>query len=295
MTFEDKLGQWRLRIENYLQQYLQQQDSDCGNLAEAMRYGTLGGGKRLRAVLVYATAETIGLPADDVDSIAAAIEMIHAYSLIHDDLPAMDDDDLRRGQPTTHIQYGDATAILAGDALQAEAFAVLVSATAVQNKPETIAALVQRLALAAGQAGMVGGQQLDLDAEGQAVSLETLSRIHQLKTGALIRACCTMPAVLAGLPASEIARLDDYANNIGLAFQVHDDVLDITADTATLGKPQGADLERGKATYPALMGLDKASAKAASLRDEACAALSGFGDKAHWLEEIADFMVSRSH
>lgn len=295
MTFEDKLGQWRLRIENYLQQYLQQQDSDCGNLAEAMRYGTLGGGKRLRAILVYATAETIGLPADDVDSIAAAIEMIHAYSLIHDDLPAMDDDDLRRGQPTTHIQYGDATAILAGDALQAEAFAVLVSATAIQNKPETIAALVQRLAFAAGQAGMVGGQQLDLDAEGQTVSLETLSRIHQLKTGALIRACCTMPALLAGLPASEIARLDDYAKNIGLAFQVHDDVLDITADTDTLGKPQGADLERGKATYPALMGLSEARAKAANLRDDACATLSGFGDKAHWLEKIADLMVSRSH
>lgn len=295
MQFEQKRAQWQQRIESYLETQLNSRDADCGELGNAMRYGTLGGGKRLRAVLVYATAEAIGLTADDVDSIAAAIEMVHAYSLIHDDLPAMDDDDLRRGQATTHIKYGDATAILAGDALQAEAFDVLVAAKAVQAKPQTIAALVAKLAQACGQSGMVGGQQLDLDAEGQTVSLESLSRIHQLKTGALIRACCTMPAILAELPEAQVQQLDEYANKIGLAFQVHDDVLDITADTATLGKTQGADVERGKATYPALMGLSAAQAKANALRDEALTVLSNFGDNAKCLREIADFMVSRSH
>lgn len=295
MQFEQKRDQWRQRIESYLEAQLRRRDSDCGQLADAMRYSALGAGKRLRAVLVYATAEAIGLESADVDSIAAAIEMVHAYSLIHDDLPAMDDDELRRGQATTHIKYGDATAILAGDALQAEAFAVLVSATAIQAKPQTIAALVSKLAQASGQTGMAGGQQLDLDAEGQDVSLEALSRIHQLKTGALIRACCTMPAILAELPAAQIAQLDEYAHKIGLAFQVHDDVLDITADTATLGKTQGADIERGKATYPALMGLAAAQQHAMQLRDEAIASAQQFGAKGVSLQELAHLMVSRSH
>lgn len=295
MQFEQQRAQWQQRIESYLETQLNSRDAACGELGNAMRYGTLGGGKRLRAVLVYATAEAIGLAADDVDSIAAAIEMVHAYSLIHDDLPAMDDDELRRGRATTHIKYGEATAILAGDALQAEAFAVLVAAPAIQAKPHIIAPLVSKLAEAAGQAGMVGGQQLDLDAEGQTVSLDALSRIHQLKTGALIRACCTMPALLAELPAAQVQQLDQYANKIGLAFQVHDDVLDITADTATLGKTQGADVERGKATYPALMGLSAAQAKASALRDEAITVLEPYGDDAKWLHAIADVMVSRSH
>lgn len=292
MTFEQKLSAWRERCETYLANYLAASGDDCGDLATAMRYGTLGGGKRLRAVLVYATAETIGLKAEQVDAVAAAIEMVHAYSLIHDDLPAMDDDDLRRGQATAHIKFNEATAILAGDALQAEAFAVLTACPHIQAKQAVLASLVHKLAESSGRKGMAGGQQLDLDAEGQTVSLEALTRIHQLKTGALIRACCTMPALLAGLPTEQ---LDAYAEKVGLAFQVHDDVLDITADTETLGKAQGADIERGKATFPALLGLEGAQERATELKTQAIQALASFGDKAETLKDIADYVIARSH
>lgn len=295
VSFEQKLTLWRDHCERYLADYLKQSPNDCGNLANAMRYGTLGGGKRLRAVLVYASAEAIGLETEQVDAIAAAIEMVHAYSLIHDDLPAMDDDDLRRGRPTTHIKFDEATAILAGDALQAEAFAVLTACTHVQAKPQTIAALVHKLAEASGREGMAGGQQLDLDAENEDISLDQLSRIHQLKTGALIRACCTMPAIFAELDDTQAAQLDAYAEKVGHAFQVHDDVLDITADTETLGKAQGADIERGKATYPALLSLEGAQQKAIELRDEAIEALADFGEKAETLKDIAHYVVERGH
>lgn len=293
--FESKLTAWRQRSETYLVQQLHAHADDCGELANAMRYGTLGAGKRLRAVLVYATAEAIGIKADDVDAIAAAIEMVHAYSLIHDDLPAMDDDDLRRGQATTHIKYNEATAILAGDALQAEAFAVLARCKSIQAKPQTALPLVQALAQASGHHGMAGGQQLDLDAEGQPIDLDTLGRIHRLKTGALIRACTTMPAILAELPPQQLQQLDSFAENIGLAFQVHDDVLDITADTATLGKTQGADIERGKATYPALLGLEGAQDRALQLHNQAIAALESFGPAADTLRAIAKHMISRHY
>lgn len=295
MSVENKLVDWRTRCEAYLSDYLAPQDHDCGELANAMRYGTLGSGKRLRAILVYATAEALDLAPEQVDAIAAALEMIHAYSLIHDDLPAMDDDDLRRGKPTTHIQYGDATAILAGDALQAEAFAVLSACPFIQAQNGAIAALVKQLADAAGRQGMVGGQQLDLGAEGQHIPLAALERIHRLKTGALIRACCTMPALLANASSTQLQQLDQYAERLGLAFQVHDDVLDITADTATLGKAQGADIERGKATYPALLGLEGAQQRTYELRDEAIAALNSFGQAADSLREIAHYVVNRNH
>lgn len=294
-NFEQQLADWRQRNERYLENHLSAHRDDCGELANAMRYSTLGAGKRLRAVLVYATADTLGLPAEAVDAIAAAIEMVHAYSLVHDDLPAMDDDNLRRGLPTAHIKYDEATAILAGDALQAEAFAVLAACPFIRAKPHTVIDLVKTLAQASGHHGMAGGQQLDLDAEGKAISIHALGRIHSLKTGALIRACATMPAILAELPESQQQQLDKFAERIGLAFQVHDDVLDITADTATLGKAQGADVERGKATYPALLGLKGAQARALELRDEAIASLEGFGNKAEQLRAIAHHMVSRSH
>lgn len=293
--FESKLAAWRQRSETYLEQQLRANAGDCGELANAMRYSTLGGGKRLRAMLVYATAEAIGLTADDVDAVAAAIEMVHAYSLIHDDLPAMDDDALRRGQATTHIKYNEATAILAGDALQAEAFAVLARSQSIQAKPQTALPLINALAQASGHHGMAGGQQLDLDGEGQAVDLDALGRIHRLKTGALIRACATMPALLAEVSEQQLQQLDCFAENIGLAFQVHDDVLDITGDTATLGKTQGADIERGKATYPALLGLEGAQNRALQLHNQAIAALESFGPAADTLRAIAKHMISRDY
>lgn len=294
--FAQQLDRWQQRIEQYLDQQLAQSAEDCGALQQAMRYSTLGAGKRLRPVLVYATAEAIGLPLEQADPIAAAIEMVHAYSLIHDDLPAMDDDDLRRGRPTCHIEYGDATAILAGDALQALAFEVLTTSTGTQQ-PEITVALISALAKAAGSKGMAGGQQLDLDAEQpEAITdLAGLERIHRLKTGALIVACTTMPAIAAGLDQQQTEQLRRFAAQIGLAFQVHDDVLDITADTATLGKPQGADQARGKATYPSLIGLEAAEQLAYSLRDEALTAIAAFGDSATSLRDLANHMVERNH
>lgn len=295
--FAQQLDRWQQRIEQYLDQQLAPSAEDCGALQQAMRYSTLGAGKRLRPVLVYATAEAIGLPLAQADPIAAAIEMVHAYSLIHDDLPAMDDDDLRRGRPTCHIEYGDATAILAGDALQALAFEVLTTTAMAQQQPKLAVALVSALAKAAGSTGMAGGQQLDLDAEQPEADtdLAGLERIHRLKTGALIVACTTMPAIAAGLDQQQTDQLRRFAAQIGLAFQVHDDVLDITADTETLGKPQGADQARGKATYPSLIGLQAAEQLAQSLRDEALAAIADFGDSATALRDLANHMVERNH
>ena len=294
--FGQRLASWQQRIEQYLDRYLADSPDDCGQLNQAIRYSTLGAGKRLRPVLVYATAEAIGLPLEQADPIAAAIEMVHAYSLIHDDLPAMDDDDLRRGRPTCHIKYGDATAILAGDALQALAFEVITDSPLAQ-RPAMAVNLISALAKAAGSKGMAGGQQLDLDAEKPDANTQLggLERIHRLKTGALIVACSTMPAIAAELDAKQTEQLRQFAAQIGLAFQVHDDVLDITADTETLGKPQGADQARGKATYPSLIGLDSAEALAQQLRDEALAAISDFGDSANALRDLANHMIERRH
>lgn len=296
-SFAQQLSGWQQRIENFLDQQLSTSPQDCGQLNQAMRYSALGAGKRLRPVLVYATAEAINLPIEQADAIAAAIEMVHAYSLVHDDLPAMDDDDLRRGRPTCHIKYGDATAILAGDALQALAFDVLAKSPLAQSQAVTTVKLISELAQAAGGQGMAGGQQLDLDAEqtGAETNIDGLERIHRLKTGALIAACATMPAIAAGLSGEKTQRLKHFASQIGLAFQVHDDVLDITADTATLGKTQGADQARGKATYPSLIGLAESEQLAIELRDDALAALADFGDAADSLRQLARHMVERKH
>lgn len=295
--FGQRLASWQQRIEQYLDRYLTNSPDDCGELNHAIRYSTLGAGKRLRPVLVYATAEAIELPLEQADSIAAAIEMVHAYSLIHDDLPAMDDDDLRRGRPTCHIKYGESTAILAGDALQAMAFEIIAEAPFAQRNPAVAIALVSALAKAAGSKGMAGGQQLDLDAEKPQThtQLADLERVHRLKTGALIVACCIMPAIAAELDAQKTEQLRQFAAQIGLAFQVHDDVLDITADTATLGKPQGADQARGKATYPSLIGLNEAEMLAQRLRDEALAAINDFGPSANALRDLANHMIERGH
>ena len=260
-------------------------------LEAAMRHGLLVGGKRLRPLLVYLAGQALGASDDDLDAPAAAIELIHAYSLIHDDLPAMDDDDLRRGQPTVHKAFDEATAILAGDALQALAFEVLAS-----RPSPRLSQLVTTLAVASGRDGMVAGQALDLAAVGGHPDAEAMAHMHAHKTGALIVAAVR----LGGLVAVDdhdprLAALIRYARAIGLAFQIHDDILDVTGDTATLGKISGADAARAKPTYPSLLGLSGAQRKANTLIDEAIAALAPLGEQAAPLADLAHYMIERDH
>lgn len=266
-------------------------------LVEAMEYGALLGGKRLRPFLVYATGTMFGVSRETLDAPAAAVECIHAYSLIHDDLPAMDDDDLRRGQPTCHIKFGEANAILAGDALQTLAFTILSDAPMAEVTVEDRLAMVRELAYASGAAGMCAGQALDLAAEGKSVDLDALEQIHRHKTGALIRAAVKMGALSAGKAGHVwLPVLDKYAQSIGLAFQVQDDILDVVGDTATLGKRQGADQQLGKSTYPALLGLEQARIKARLLIAEARQSLDLLAAQSldtTALEALADYIIQR--
>jgi geranylgeranyl pyrophosphate synthase len=263
-------------------------------LFDAMRYSLLNGGKRVRPLLVYAVAQAVfnkSIAAETLDEIACAVEYIHAYSLVHDDLPAMDDDDLRRGNPTCHKQFDEATAILAGDGLQSRAFELLAQLPDVTA--ETRLALIATLAAAAGPRGMVGGQAIDLAAVQRSIDIEHLETMHRLKTGALIRAAVRMSALAAGATPAQLQALDHYAAAIGLSFQVQDDILDITSDTATLGKQQGADQARAKPTYPALLGLDAARLQAQTLHLDALTALETFGPRAQRLRELSAFIVER--
>lgn len=261
-------------------------------LHAAMRYTVLGGGKRVRPLLAHAAGALFGADADAVARAACAVEMIHAYSLVHDDMPCMDDDALRRGKPTVHVAYDEATALLVGDALQAQAFDVLAGATAVP--PARLVTMLRLLAEAAGSAGMCGGQAIDLDSVGLALTLKQLERMHQLKTGAMLRVSVQLGA-LAGreLASHEHEALADYARAIGLAFQVVDDVLDTTADSATLGKTAGKDAAANKPTYVSILGLAPSQALAETLRQQAHAALAPFGEQALRLREIADLIVQR--
>ncbi|MCT4701771.1 (2E,6E)-farnesyl diphosphate synthase [Enterobacteriaceae bacterium H20N1] len=266
-------------------------------LVEAMHYGALLGGKRLRPFLVYATGEMFGVADEALDAPAAAVECIHAYSLMHDDLPAMDDDDLRRGQPTCHIKFGEASAILAGDALQTLAFSILSEAPMPGVEIADRLAMVKELAAASGVAGMCGGQALDLAAEGKQATLEELEQIHRHKTGALIRAAVRLGALSAGDAGRKaLPLLDRYAECIGLAFQVQDDILDVVGDTATLGKRQGADQQLGKSTYPALLGLENAKAKAWDLYQDSLRALEGLAAQSlntAALKALASYIIQR--
>jgi len=263
-------------------------------LREAMEHAALGGGKRLRPVLVYGSALAVGGTLDAADAAASAVELIHNYSLVHDDLPAMDDDDLRRGRPTVHKAFDEATAILVGDALQSLAFRVLSEPSTIA--PATQLRMVQILSEAAGELGMVGGQSLDFDAMGKLLSLEALETLHKLKTGALIRASVALGGLShAGTTAVQLQALDNYALNVGLAFQVRDDILDVTSDTATLGKPQGSDRKSNKPTYVSLLGVDAAKDKATELAETAIATLADFPPEADHLRELASYIVSRLH
>ena len=280
----------RERVERALDRALPPADGPAAKLREAMRYATLGGGKRMRALLAYAAGEFAGAEAGDVDAPAAAVEMIHAYSLVHDDLPSMDDDTMRRGRPTCHVAFGEATALLAGDALQSQAFDTLSRA-----KLRDAAGACALLAQASGALGMAGGQAIDLDATGRAMDERALETMHRLKTGALIRAAVRLGAAAGRALSHDGERaLDAYAAAAGLAFQVVDDVLDVEGTSGTLGKTAGKDAAQGKPTSVSLLGLPAARAKARALADDARAALAGHGASRR-LVEIADDIVRRTH
>ncbi|OXX69243.1 (2E,6E)-farnesyl diphosphate synthase [Vibrio sp. V03_P4A6T147] len=265
-------------------------------LIDAMRYGLLLGGKRARPYLVYITGQMLGCTPDELDAPACAIECIHAYSLIHDDLPAMDDDELRRGKATCHIEFDEAIAILAGDALQTLAFTILAEGQLAEHAQVNRIKMVQMLAQASGAQGMCIGQALDLQAENRLVSVQELEEIHRNKTGALMRCAIRLGALAAGEKGlAVLPQLDRYADAVGLAFQVQDDILDIVSDTETLGKPQGSDQQLNKSTYPALLGLQGAIDKAQSLLQEALQALEAIPYNTESLEEFARYVVERKN
>lgn len=280
------------RVDMRLERALSSHGGAPERLVDAMRYAVLGPGKRVRPLLSYASGELFGLAAERVDSIAAAVELVHAYSLIHDDLPAMDDDDMRRGRPSTHRKFGEAMAILAGDALQARAFEVLSQEAA--DSGAQGAGVMGWLARAAGPEGMVGGQVLDLQAEGQIVDEAALANIHRRKTGELIRAAIMMPGELADTTSETVRLLDVFACNIGLAFQIRDDLLEVDSDTATIGKSAGSDERNEKSTYPSILGTEGARRRAGEVYGTALAALDRLGEDAAGLRWIADFIVNRS-
>ena len=289
--FQQFLQQSQQRVTNALENILPTAVEPAQKLKQAMRYSALNGGKRVRATLVYAAAMSIaGEAPAHTDNIACALELIHAYSLVHDDLPAMDDDALRRGQPTCHIAFDEATAILVGDALQTLAFEYLAQAAL---PAELRCELILSLARASGAAGMVAGQSMDLEAENRQITLQELEALHQHKTGALIRASVRCGALAVGANPTQLAALDRYAAAIGLAFQVQDDILDIESSTEQLGKQQGSDLSLNKSTYPSLLGLAVAKQHAKTLYDDAITALNDFGDKGMPLRELAHYIIAR--
>jgi geranylgeranyl pyrophosphate synthase len=294
-AFAERLDHYRRRVDHKLAAVLDTDHEVPEALLAAMRYSVLGGGKRVRPLLVYASGELVGADEGTLDALAAAVELIHAYSLVHDDLPAMDDDDLRRGRPTTHRQFDEATAILAGDALQALAFEVLASDRSLAAKPQAQVQILAWLARAAGPAGMVGGQALDMAAEGQRLDERGLERIHRGKTGALIRASIMMPSELGSLSAEQRANLDVFANDIGLVFQIRDDLLEVEQDTATLGKRAGSDASNHKSTYPSTLGIEGARQRAAETQQRAVTALKSLGQSGDGLLWLSEFILNRSY
>lgn len=292
MTVESTFARWRDRIESQLDASLPAPDLAPQRLHEAMRYSVLGGGKRMRPLLVYASGQIFGADEAALDAPAMAVELIHAYSLVHDDLPAMDDDAMRRGRPTTHIAFDEATAILAGDALQTRAFGLLADAPL----PALLRVhCLQALSHASGAAGMCGGQALDIDATGHAQPLADLQRMHALKTGALIRAAVRMGALCGEAPEADLRQLDAFADALGLAFQVRDDILDVEASSEQLGKTAGKDQAQAKSTFPALLGMDGAKAELAALSERMRDSLAGYDERADALRALGRLAVERNH
>lgn len=295
-ALKEYLGFCQHRAEQALEARLPGENILPQKLHRAMRYCVLDGGKRMRPMLTYCTGKTLGIPPEALDGPASAVELIHVYSLIHDDLPAMDDDDLRRGKPTCHKAFDEATAILTGDALQALAFEVLAHDPSITASPENRIKMMTTLARASGSLGMVGGQAIDLAAVGTRLTLPELENMHIHKTGALIRASVNMATLAkADLDPAIASKLDQYAKCIGLSFQVKDDILDEESDTATLGKTQGKDKDNDKPTYPALLGLAGAKQKARELHEKALDCLSVFGSEADLLRDLSLYIIERDH
>ena len=291
MTAENDLHLWRERIETVLDATLPSENIAPQRLHQAMRYSTLGGGKRIRACLVYATGSLFNADQQALDAAAAAVEMTHAYSLIHDDLPAMDNDNVRRGKPTLHIAFDEATAILAGDALQAQAYLNLARA---KTADDIRIGLLHCLAEASGSTGMCGGQQMDMDATNQALSLDALEALHSLKTGALIQASVRMGALIGNADASELQALNEFSRSLGLAFQIRDDILDIEASSEQLGKTAGKDVEQNKSTYPKLLGLHETRQLLSVYAEKMQASQALLQRNTVVLKHIADFAVTRT-
>jgi farnesyl diphosphate synthase len=295
-SLKEYLSFCQSRVERALEERLPSEKILPKKLHQAMRYCVLDGGKRMRPMLTYCAGQTLALPLDVLDAPACAVEFIHVYSLIHDDLPAMDDDNLRRGKPTCHIAFDEATAILTGDALQALAFETLAHDPTIVVSHDNRLKMITALAKAGGSQGMVGGQAIDLESVGTQLNLPELENMHIHKTGALIRASVNMAALSKSDIDPDLAtKLDHYAKCIGLSFQVKDDILDVESDTATLGKTQGKDISNDKPTYPALLGLAGAKQKALELHEKALDCLSVFGKEADLLRDLSLYIIERDH
>jgi len=295
-VFQSRLDKYQKRVDAALDKYLPSDDPPEHNLAEAIRYCVIGGGKRIRPAMVYAAGEAMGVSTDLLDIPACAVEMIHAYSLIHDDLPAMDDDDLRRGRATCHIAFDEATAILAGDALQALAYEILAKDDHKELTPEHRIKMLSLLTEASGAHGMAGGQAVDLASVGKQLTLQQLEQMHRLKTGALIRASILLGAMCKhDITQDELDLLSNYALCIGLSFQIQDDILDVVSDTETLGKPQGSDEEQEKPTFPAIIGLETSKQRALEQHELALKALESLDEKADSLRQLSAYIVERQY
>ena len=297
MTFNSKLQFFQQRVDKALDAYLPADDPPEHYLATAIRYSVIGGGgKRIRPAMVFAAGEAVGVNTGTLDIPACAVEMIHAYSLIHDDLPAMDDDDLRRGRPTCHKQFDEATAILAGDAIQALAYEILADKNRGQLPEARLLEMLLLLTQASGAMGMAGGQAMDLASVGKVLSLPQLEKMHQLKTGALIRASILFGALCnPSTTDKQMHALDEYSKCIGLSFQIHDDILDVTGDTETLGKPQGSDEQQSKPTYPSIIGLEASQKLAIEQHELALTHIKSFGSEADTLRQLSAYIVERDY
>jgi len=295
-SFAQRIELYQERVDAALLVQLPPEHGSTTQLPSAMRYAVTNGGKRVRPILAYATGIALGIPLERVDVPACALEMMHAYSLVHDDLPAMDDDDLRRGKPTCHKAFDEATAILAGDALQALAFTLLAINPDSDVSDSAKLQMVKILGNASGAEGMAAGQAIDLEAVGRRLTIEELENMHSHKTGALIKASVLLPAMLMEKPDKTILRaLDEYAGAVGLCFQIVDDILDVISDTETLGKTQGADVALNKPTYPALLGLTGAQEHARDMHDAALAAIEDLGPDFDELRMLSNYIVERTH
>ncbi len=280
-------------IDASLNSFVPNLNNPQSEIYEAMRYSLMAGGKRLRPILMLEVARLFGKNWEDVKEFACALEMIHTYSLIHDDLPAMDNDDLRRGMPTNHIKFGESTAILAGDALLNKAFEIALTATHLESS--VLIKALQLLSYSSGTEGMIGGQIVDIASEGKDISIETLKYIHSLKTGAIIRSACVIGAVISCANENEIKAIDEYATNLGIAFQIRDDILDVTGTAEELGKPIGSDIDLNKSTYVSLCGIEKSLELVKEYSDKAKDSLKIFGSKSTFLIEFTDYLINRNN